>query len=70
MLLVNLLMYVTRVAQFFSFVKHLLDSSLKRPFGPVIEAPNPTAFLTTDPVQLWENGEFNDVPLMLGKGKK
>ncbi|XP_048518102.1 juvenile hormone esterase isoform X1 [Dendroctonus ponderosae] len=48
------------------FTDNLLDSSQRRPFGPVIELPTPTAFLTRDPVDLWEAGEFNDVPLMLG----
>lgn len=33
-------------------------------FGPVIEKPNKTAFITEDPVDLILNGEFAKVPIL------
>lgn len=44
----------------------LLDATARRPFSPVIEKPNPTAFLTENPTDLLESGRFNQVPLIIG----
>lgn len=37
------------------------ESNIRRPFGPVIEASNPTAFITEDPMELLRSGVINDV---------
>nr|XP_023018918.1 juvenile hormone esterase-like [Leptinotarsa decemlineata] len=34
--------------------------------GPVIEEPNPTAFLTKDPMEVIISGEYNKVPMIWG----
>ncbi|XP_066154362.1 carboxylic ester hydrolase-like [Euwallacea fornicatus] len=49
--------------RFPSIIEH---TNIRKPFGPVIETPNPTAFLTEDPVELWKSGKINDVPLIQG----
>lgn len=41
-------------------------SHIRRPFGPVIEKPNPTAFITQDPLELLQKRVVNDVPLLVG----
>lgn len=33
-------------------------------FGPVVEKPNTTAFITEDPTTLLLNGKFHDVPIL------
>ncbi|XP_030764964.1 cocaine esterase-like isoform X2 [Sitophilus oryzae] len=43
---------------------NLLDSSKRRPFGPVVEKPNPTAFLTDNPIDILTSGSFSQVPLI------
>ncbi|XP_066249151.1 juvenile hormone esterase-like [Euwallacea similis] len=45
---------------------NLLTVSKRRPFGPIIEKPNPTAFLTEDPKVLIDSGRYNQVPLIQG----
>lgn len=35
-------------------------------FGPVVEKPNKTAFITRDPTDLILNGEFSKVPILAG----
>lgn len=45
---------------------NLLDSSKRRPFGPVVEKPNPTAFLTDNPIDILTSGSFSQVPLIQG----
>nr|XP_023018920.1 juvenile hormone esterase-like [Leptinotarsa decemlineata] len=37
-----------------------------RVVGPVIEKPNPTAFLTKDPMEVMISGEYNKVPMIWG----
>ncbi|XP_066154415.1 juvenile hormone esterase-like [Euwallacea fornicatus] len=44
----------------------LLTVSKRRPFGPIIEKPNSTAFLTEDPKVLIASGRYNQVPLIQG----
>lgn len=36
------------------------------PFRPVVEPESEGAFLTENPIQLYENGDVADVPLMTG----
>ncbi|KAL1501171.1 hypothetical protein ABEB36_006552 [Hypothenemus hampei] len=45
---------------------NIFDIDARRPFGPIIEKPNPTAFLTEDPSTLLASGNFNQVPLIQG----
>ncbi|XP_050296831.1 esterase E4-like [Anthonomus grandis grandis] len=46
--------------------EYICDGSVRRPFGPVIETPNPEAFLCEDPAELLRSGRFNQVPLIQG----
>jgi carboxylesterase type B len=48
----------------------LLNASKRRPFGPVIEKPNPTSFLDEDPTDLLLSGKFNQVPVIQGLTSK
>ncbi|XP_060519301.1 juvenile hormone esterase-like [Cylas formicarius] len=38
----------------------------QRPLVPVVEKPNPTAFLTKHPFEIIKSGEYNKVPMMIG----
>lgn len=56
--------------------RELLEAALKipdyiagkdrRPYGPVIEKPNSTAFLTENPLDLLASGRYNQVPMIQG----
>lgn len=37
-----------------------------RTFGPCIETPNPTAFITKKPIDIITSGQYNKVPMMIG----
>ncbi|CAG9764858.1 unnamed protein product [Ceutorhynchus assimilis] len=41
-------------------------ASEKRPFSVVIESPNETAFITKDLRELIKEGNYNDLPIMIG----
>nr|UUB32814.1 carboxylesterase COEC5 [Dendroctonus valens] len=43
-----------------------MNMAIRRPFGPIIEKPNPTAFLCEDPALLLATGRYNQVPQILG----
>ncbi|CAH1162921.1 unnamed protein product [Phaedon cochleariae] len=43
-----------------------LSANLLRPFGPVIEYPNDTAFMTRHPIDTLASGEYNKVPMLFG----
>ncbi|XP_060518733.1 juvenile hormone esterase-like [Cylas formicarius] len=49
-----------------AFSDDLVDTSLRRPFSPVIEKPNPTAFLSQHPIEILKSGQFNQVPMIVG----
>lgn len=38
----------------------------KRYIGPVVEKPNPDAFLTEEPIDLMLTGKYNKVPIIIG----
>ncbi|KAH1027308.1 juvenile hormone esterase-like [Dendroctonus ponderosae] len=43
-----------------------MNMAVRRPFGPIIEKPNPTAFLCEDPALILATGRYNQVPQILG----
>ncbi|XP_066154402.1 esterase FE4-like isoform X2 [Euwallacea fornicatus] len=44
----------------------IIGAHQRRPFGPIIEKPNLTAFITEDPTGLLASGRYNQVPFIQG----
>ncbi|XP_066249150.1 juvenile hormone esterase-like [Euwallacea similis] len=44
----------------------IIGAHQRRPFGPIIEKPNLTAFITEDPTNLLGSGRYNQVPFIQG----
>lgn len=55
--------------ELFAVQEKILDPmifGIKRPFVPVVEKPNSTAFITKNPFDLLTSGDYNHVPLFIG----
>lgn len=44
--------------------------AILRFFAPVVEHPNPTAYITEEPYEMLKGGKYNKVPLMAGYNDK
>lgn len=54
------------VFEFQHKIKDLMILGEQRPYGPIVEKPNKTAFITKHPFELITSGNYNHVPLLIG----